>query len=410
MPLSLAQRTIAQDPRRFRVAVCGRRFGKTFLARNQIARFASRPNQLVYFVTGSYRMAKNIMWKALKRKLIEIRWVSRVHESELSLTLVNNSVIQLKGADNYDSLRGVGLNFLVMDECADIESAAWYEVLRPMLADTGGHALFLGTPRGFNWFKDLYDRKDTDPLNWAGFQYTTIDGGNVSEQEIEQARQDLDPRTFSQEFLASFENFTGRVAYAFDRTTHVIECKNKVQDHRELIIGTDFNTNPITSVIYVQEGEILYAVDEIRIPNSNTGELAAEIQSRYAGKRIKIFPDASGLARKTSGGGQTDISILQNAGFEVKVNRSNPAVRDRINSMNSRLINEQGQIRIFFDPSLKYTIQSMERYIYKQDTQQPDKGVWDHMFDSASYPVSYLYPIRRNLETSLPRRLTVATL
>lgn len=410
MPLSKAQQTIAQDSRRFRVAVCGRRFGKTFLARNQIAKYARFPEQLVYYVAPTYRQARTILWKPLKRKLQEIRWVRRVHETDLTLTLVNNSVISLKGADNYDSLRGVGLNFLVMDECGDISSEAWFEVLRPMLADTGGHALFLGTPKGFNWFKDLYDRKDTDPLHWAGYQYTTLDGGRVSEQEILQARQDLDPRTFSQEFLASFENFNGRVAYAFDRTRHVVECKSKLKDHRDLIIGTDFNTNPITSVIYVQEGDLLYAVDEIRIPNSNTGELAAEIQSRYAGKRVKIFPDASGLARKTSGGGQTDISILQNAGFEVKVNRSNPPVRDRINSMNSRLINEQGQIRIFFDPSLKYTIQSMERYIYKQDTQQPDKGVWDHMFDSASYPVSYLYPIRRNLETSEPRRLTVATL
>ena len=319
-------------------------------------------------------------------------------------------MISLKGADNYDSLRGVGLNFLIMDECGDIHQEAWFEVLRPMLSDTGGHALFLGTPRGLNWFKDLYDRQDTDPANWRSWQYTTLDGGNVPDYEVEQARRDLDPRTFAQEYLASFENFSGRVAYAFDRRRHLIECKQKSVEARELIIGTDFNINPLTSVVYVQEGDLLYAVDEIRIPNSNTGELAAEIKSRYAGKRIKIFPDASGLARKTSGGGQTDISILQNAGFEVKVNRSNPAVRDRINSMNSRLLSDTGQIRIFFDPSLKYTIQSMERYVYKQDTQQPDKGVFDHFFDSASYPVAYLYPIRTQYPEQEPRRWGVATL
>ena len=405
MPLTRPQLSIANDTHRFRVAVCGRRFGKTFLARNQIAKYASYPNQLVYYVAPSYRMAKNIMWKSLKNKLKQIRWVQRVHETELSLTLVNNTVIQLKGADNYDSLRGVGLNFLVMDECADIESAAWYEVLRPMLSDTQGHALFLGTPKGLNYFKDLYDRQQTDPLNWHSWQYTTLDGGNVPKEEIEQARRDLDARTFAQEYLASFENFSGRVAYNFERVHHIVELPKDL-DTKIIHVGMDFNVNPMSAVILVQQGDTLYAIDEIRIPNSNTLELALELKNRYPRSQIITYPDPSGSARKTSSGAQTDHIILRNQNFRVLAPNSHTAVRDRIASLNSRLMSESGLVKLFFSKKLKYTIESLERYTYKEDTMIPDKGQYDHMFDALSYCVDYLYPIKRDIKPTAPERWT----
>jgi hypothetical protein len=120
------------------------------------------------------------------------------------LRLKSGSKIYLKGADAPDSLRGVGLDFLVMDEFQDIEPKAWTEVLRPTLSDKKGHALFLGTPRGVgSWSHEMYTMaKTTD--DWDSFTYTTLDGGNVSENEIEQAKRDMDQRTFEQEYLASF--------------------------------------------------------------------------------------------------------------------------------------------------------------------------------------------------------------
>jgi phage terminase large subunit len=104
----------------------------------------------------SYRQAKQIAWVKLKQILKDLRWVKRINEAELTITLKNGSRICLRGADNKDSLRGVGIDFLVLDECADIEESAWTEVLRPTLSDTKGNALFCGTPKGMNWFYDLY--------------------------------------------------------------------------------------------------------------------------------------------------------------------------------------------------------------------------------------------------------------
>ena len=185
MPLTNPQKNVIKDDSRFRVLITGRRFGKTFVAINEIAKFASIPNKKVWYVAPSYRQAKAICWGVLKEKMIYHKWVKSINHSDLTLTLKNNSQITLRGSDNESSLRGVGLNFLILDEFQDINKTAWYEVLRPTLSDTEGHALFCGTPRGFgNWSYDLYKMGENNK-DWKSFQYTTLEGEQVSEDEIE---------------------------------------------------------------------------------------------------------------------------------------------------------------------------------------------------------------------------------
>ncbi len=138
MPLSPAQNNIANDTHRFRVAVCGRRFGKTHLAIRELCKFARMPERECWFVAPTYRQAKQIVWKKLKQKLVDLKWANKINESELSIILKNGSTISLKGADNHDSLRGVGLDFIVLDEFADIDPEAFYETLRPTLSDKEG--------------------------------------------------------------------------------------------------------------------------------------------------------------------------------------------------------------------------------------------------------------------------------
>jgi len=403
MALSKAQRMIADAPFRFRVAVCGRRFGKTHLALRELAKYASRPEQRVWYVAPTYRMAKQILWKKLKKKLISLNWVKKVNEQDLTLELVNGSEISLRGADNYDSLRGVGLNFIVLDEAADIDQEAWYEVLRPTLADTGGHALFLGTPKGMNWFKDLYDNH-TRLSNWMSFQFTTLQGGNVPEDEVAQARIDLDARTFSQEFMATFENFSGIVAYAFGQ--HNILQAEQVNPNETLIIGNDFNVSPMACCIMRRTRDGLHCIDEIVLYSSNTNELVDEIRNRYPKNPIQIFPDPAGVQRKTSANGNTDIKILENAGFTVRYHRQHPLVKDRINAANSLFFQRDDKTtRFYVDPKCKHTIKSLQQFCYKEGTQIPDKDSgFDHMFDALTYAIQFLFPINKDLETVAPKR------
>ena len=231
---------------RFRVLVAGRRFGKTFLALTELCRAAWKSGSLSWYVGPTYKQAKRIAWKPLKL-MTKPYWASPPNETDLRIELITGGTICLRGADNYDALRGDGLDFLVLDEYASMAKEAWPEVLRPALADKQGRSLFIGTPRGYNHFYDLYQKAQDQP-GWATFQYTTMEGGNVSTEELEGATHELDKRTYRQEFQASFENLTaGLVYYAFDRNQNIEPLR--YNPRLPLFWSLDFNVNPMCSVI-----------------------------------------------------------------------------------------------------------------------------------------------------------------
>ncbi len=403
MPLTKPQKNVIKDDSRFRVLITGRRFGKTFVAINEIAKFASIPNKKIWYVAPSYRQAKAICWGVLKEKMIYHKWVKSINHSDLTLTLKNNSQITLRGSDNESSLRGVGLHFLILDEFQDINKTAWYEVLRPTLSDTEGHALFCGTPRGFgNWSYDLYKMGENNK-DWKSFQYTTLEGEQVSEDEIEQAKQDLDLRTFQQEYEATFVNYSGMIYYNFSRDKNIIEKYNK--NTGVLHIGLDFNVDPMSAVVCIIENDRIFVVDEVQIYSSNTNEMCDEIKTRYKNKQIVVYPDPSARQRKTSAGGLTDLAILKNNGFDVRCRSTAPLVRDRINAVNSKLKNVNGKNSLFIVKFCKNAIKSIERQIYKEGTHIPDKDSgYDHMNDALGYLVEYNFPLRRNFAPSQPKR------
>lgn len=406
MPLSAAQKSVADDQHRFRVLISGRRFGKTTLAIREICRHAAVPEQTVWYVAPSYRMAKGIVWRKLKKRLLELRWVSKINESELTIYLKNGSEISLKGAENGDSLRGRALNFLCMDEVADIEPEVFFEVLRATLSDTGGSALFCGTPKGIgNWSFDLYNMEKEQPQVWKSFQYTTLDGGFVSESELKSAMQDLDARTFRQEYMATFESAGNRVYYSFDRTQNVKTWEGPLPD--VLYTGWDFNIDPMSVVIGVRQGEVLHIVDEIRMYSSNTQEAVEEIHSRYPKAKIWAYPDPASRQRRSSAGGLTDLLILQNAGMIVKAPHSHDPVRDRVNAVNSRLCNANGLRQLYVDPKCRHLIECLERQTYQEGSTQPDKTQgYDHMNDALGYMVSFIWPVKRDRDqdSQTPKR------
>ena len=406
MPLSKPQKQVLDSDKRFRVLITGRRFGKTFLAVTELAKFSRHKNKKCWYIAPTYRMAKDIVWFELVDKLTKHKWISKTNNSDLSITLRNGSTISLRGADNENSLRGVGLDFLVMDEFADIKEHAWYEVLRPTLSDKNGSALFCGSPRGYgNWSYNLFTKADSDPDNWESFQFTTLEGGNVSPNEIQQAKADLDERTFQQEYNASFVNYAGQIYYNFDRKENVID-KYEPQT-AEIHIGMDFNISPMSAVVTELQGNNIYIYDEIVLYSSNTDEMVQEIRTRYSGKHIFIYPDPASKQRKTSAGGVTDLAILKNAGFNMRVRNAHPLIRDRINAVNTKLKNANGKRTLFIANNCKTMLKSIERQIYKEGTSVPDKdNNYDHMNDALGYLVEYLFPVRRDFTPSAPQRFS----
>ena len=368
------------------------------------------PGRVCWAVCPSYRQAKQIFWIKLKKILHDLRWVKSINEAELTVYLKNGSRICLRGADNPDSLRGVGIDFLVLDECADIQESAFTEVLRPTLSDTKGNAMFIGTPKGMNWFHDLYQRgQDPTETEWSSYQYTTLQGGWVEQGEIEQARKDLDAKTFRQEYEATWETYSGIIYYGFSMSENVKNIEQPL-DNNILHIGMDFNLDPMSAVVsYIKDG-VVNVIDEICIWSSNTEEMCQEIHRRYPGKKIFVYPDPAAKARKTSAGGKTDLSILHNAGFLPKVMPRHMAVRDRINSVNAKLCSAMGVRGVHIHPKCKNLLNSIAKQTYKEGTVLPDKTQgFDHMNDALGYLISFLYPIKTEYDTAPTERFTVKT-
>ena len=403
--LTQAQHQVSRSKARFRVLISGRRFGKTHLAITEMMKYAAKPLQNIWYVAPTFKMAKEICWSNLKTMLHSFNWIEDINETNLTVKLKkSNSVISLKSADQPDALRGTGINFLILDEFADIDKRTWFEVLRPSIADTLGDVLFCGTPRGYgNWSYELYLKAQGDK-EWESFQYTTLQGGMVSQKELEQAQLDLDVRTFRQEFEGTFENYAGSVYYNFHPVESVIE--RKIDWSKPLHLGMDFNVDPMSAAVAQIEKDKVYFVDEIVIYSSNTDEMCQEIRDRYGTKiPIFVYPDPASKQRKTSAGGRTDLSILQNAGFKVKVKHKHPAIRDRVNAVNSRLKDSKGDRHIFVSNYCKTLIKGLQRQIYKENTNIPDKEEgFDHMNDALGYLIDYIKPLTIKSDFSAPTR------
>jgi hypothetical protein len=367
--------------------------GKTYASIASLAYHARQPNSKCMYVAPSYRMSKQIVWEDLKELLRNVNWLKKVNESELTCTLVNNSIIMLRSADNADSIRGIGVDYVVIDEAADISEEAWTAVIRPTLSDRQGHALIIGSPKGRNWFFDLYSNAK-QLKDWESWQFTTAEGGNVQPEEIEAAKQDMDERTFQQEYLAQFVTYSGIIYYAFG--DHNIKTLGYTPDNHSIRhVGIDFNVDPGAAVIGYQTANGIHIYDEVEIYGTNTQEMVAEIQQRYPQGRFYAYPDASGAQRRTSAGGVTDHIILKNSGFNLKVGSVNPSVKDRIGAVNSVCKSVNGHVKLTIDPKCVKLINALRKHTYKEGSRQPDKDSGlDHFVDALGYLVNHLYPVK----------------
>lgn len=203
--LHKAQLEIFNDPHRFKVVAAGRRFGKSRLAAwILLIKALQSPEKDVFYVAPTFQQAKDIMWAMLKELGHEV--IVAAHENTGVLTLVNGRKIALKGSDRPDTLRGVGLYYVVIDEYASMKSQVWEQILRPALADVKGGALFIGTPAGRNHFWDLYKyAEEEDDDDWSAFHFTSYDNPFIEASEIEAAKKTLSSFAFRQEFMSSFE-------------------------------------------------------------------------------------------------------------------------------------------------------------------------------------------------------------
>ena len=199
------QQEVWNDETRFKIVAAGRRTGKSRLAAWMlILRALQTEKGHVFYVAPTQGQARDIMWQTLLELGNPV--IVSSHINNLQLKLVNGATISLKGADRPETMRGVSLRFLVLDEYADMKPEVFEQILRPALADQKGDALFIGTPMGRNHFYDLYQYGELgDDPTYKTWHFTSYSNPLLDSEEIDVAKKSMSSYAFRQEFMASFE-------------------------------------------------------------------------------------------------------------------------------------------------------------------------------------------------------------
>lgn len=406
LALHTGQQAVWRSAARFRVLAAGRRWGKTQLARAFLfAQALRRGPGRYWYVAPTRDDAKDIMWADLKAAC-DPSWISgqdAISETDLSITLRTHATIRLVSAEKGDGLRGRPLRALVMDEYADMDAAVFGEILRPSLADYKAPALFIGTPKSYNHFYDLWQRGH-DPQfagQWAAWQFRSTDNPFIDPAEIEEARRTTDPRTFRQEWEASFEALSGRAYYAFHRQAHVADVR--LDPALPVCVSFDFNIHPATATIGQRQHDHVRAWREVWITDAGgeaTRACATAVQRliHEAGHtgQVRIYGDPAGKAQKTTG--PADHAVLREVfpGAVWQVRTAAPHVRDRVAAVNGRCETMDGQHHCTIDPSCRHLIADLEQVTFT-DAGELDKRsnpLLTHVSDAWGYFVEREFPAK----------------
>jgi len=419
------QYRLITKPARFNVNPAGRRSGKTELAKRKLvsaARKGTRFDDARFFAAAPTRdQAKRIYWDDLKR--LVPKWVQPKppNESDLIIYFYNGSIIQVLGMDKPERIEGSPWDGGILDEFGNMKKQAWGQNVRPALSDRQGWCDLIGVPEGRNHYYDLAkEAQANDSGEWDYFWWISAD--ILPASEIDAAKKDLDELTYQQEYEASFVNFQGRAYYPYLDRTHC--ARIDYDPDQPLVFCFDFNVAPGVAVVLQEKqvydigtkmpliGETITGIiGEVYIPrNSNTPMVCKKLISDWGSHRgrIMVYGDATGGAKKTSGIAGTDWDLVKKILYNhygqervfFNVPAANPSERDRVNSVNSRLLTLSGKIRLMVDPrKAKYTAKDFEGVqLVEGGSGEIDKKKnpeLSHLTDSVGYYIHREYPVRK---------------
>ena len=395
---------------RFITLPSGRRSRKTLLSMRKVLLHALRnPDHRYFHGAPTRQQAKSIFWKRLKDNT-RLFWAKAPSETELYVTLLNNTEIHVIGLDKPERIEGQPWNGCHITEIGNVKETAWPENIRPVLSDTNGFAYLDGVPEGINHYYDLalyaaggalpktqpikgaYSENLSDP-EWAYYHWFSSDV--LTPAEMAAVKMQLDERTFRQEYEGSFESYEGLAYYAFSNEN----LKNCEYNPLETVhIGMDFNVNPMTAVFTHIRSDDVFQFGEAYLNNSNTYEMRDYINERFKTGNVVIYPDSTGKSEH-SNATQSDLAILRKAGFRVRAKESNPYQRDRIAAVNSKLRAGNARAHYFINPeNCPKTINDLNKVESLPDgrlnKKQEELGLV-HITDALGYLVAYLWPVRK---------------
>ena len=406
------QQELLHSIARFNVVPAGRRSGKTSIGIRRLAIRAleeSNPGAWYLMCGPTEGQARNIFWSSLK-DLFPREFIRNVSPGRLTVQLITGVEITVVGLDAPQRIEGRPVRHALLDEYGNMRPQVWAAHLRPALSDLRGTADFIGVPEGRNHYYDLYMRALEDDTGvWAGFTWESAD--ILDEEEIEQAKLDMDERMFDQEYRAKFINFAGRVYYAFDRSVHCKPGLAKLYDpDKELCFCFDFNNSPGVAVVVQEIKGNTCVIGEVYIERDSNSMLVAEKLGEAWGEHrgdVRLYGDASGGAMVSSAVAGSDWDIVRQVlrqyfGSRVatRVPNANPREVARINAMNTRIKNMKGDVRFYIDPdAAPKTVRDLDsvRYkggkIHKPSNPDDPESKLTHLTDGLGYYVHKRFPL-----------------
>jgi hypothetical protein len=393
----------ARQWHRYRVLVSGRRWGKSELQKVECIEEFGTPG-LVWYIAPTYDMARDVMFEPI-RACAPPEWFSSVNQTRMEFETIWGCRFACKSAEHPDRLRGRGVRKLFIDEFQDWVDGltTWEQVLLPMLLTTQGSALIAGTPKGFNHLHKMWDRGQsghTDWSDWKSWQFKTADAPHILPAELAKMRAQMDPRSYRQEFEASFETVSGRAYYAFTRASNSL--KIEPSRHHAMGITFDFNVNPATGVLWQRVSHEARVWRHIWVEHA--GGEATEAATKAAkdhlasiGWRgpIRLYGDPAGQSAKTTG--PSDHAVIQKAfpGAEWCIPPSAPHIKDRVAAVNSRCLTADEKVHLYVDPSCQHLINDLEQVTMPMLTDPSEKRknpMLTHISDAFSYAIHYEWP------------------
>ena len=316
----------------------------------------SKPNARYAYIAPLYVQAKDVAWAYVRQFAGSVPGVS-FNEAELRADLPNGSRIRLYGADNYDRLRGGYLDGVILDEYADMDPRAWSEVIRPMLADRKGWAVFIGTPKGRNAFWEVWDKAEADP-DWCRIMLKASETGLLPPEELADARKVMTPEQYEQEFECSFQAaimgaYFGREMQAAEADGRIarVPWEPKLQVHT----AWDLGIGDSTVIWFVQvTGNEIRLIDFIESSGVGLDWYVKQLRDKPYSYESHLLPHDAEV--RELGSGQSRVETMQSLGLQGI--RVIPAQRkeDQINA--ARLILP----RCYFDEKTKRGIEALRQY------------------------------------------------
>ncbi len=406
------QGALFYSPARFIAVPAGRRSGKTEIAKRRLVLALLDttprpwPDPRYFYGAPTERQAKRIAWEQL-RAMIPPALICRIRESELFVETITGSRLYIIGFDKPARFEGPPWDGGVLDESCDYKLGVFDRTVRPALADRAGWCWRIGVPKRFGTsapeFRAFCDACASGSYaDGACFTWPSWD--ILPAEEVKQARDTLDPKDFNEQFGASWETVGGGIFYAFSREYNV----RPVEYHRDraIIVGSDFNVDPMCWTIGHTYPDRIEWFDEIFLRDANTIGTLDVLYQRYQDHcgGFQFYGDATGKARDTAAA-ETDYAQIMNdprfkrLGRTVHYPASNPSQADRFAACNAMLLNASGDRRMFIDPRCARLIADLEQRHYKPGTREPeDTGDLGHITDAMGYAVHRLFPVKIRID------------